>query len=323
MEENVGREAVYKDRSTGLIIVGVIEILIAVCCALLVPLSLLVVAMSGGWGVGVTDLRSTLPLLILYAVTAFAFCWIGVGSIRARRWARDLMVSLSWIWLVTGVCNFVLTLVLLPTLLGTVTSEYPPELVPIISWIVVVFLLISCVVLPVSFLLFYRSPNVVATCRARGPERQWTDGVSDRLLTFAIVWALMAASVVMMPAYGWFFPFFGVVLSGAAGAVLWLVVLAVCLVLAWGGVRRKEWAWSGSFAATLAVGVSTVLTFLIVDSNQIVAAMDLPEEQAVIMVGVLSASRWAEAGFWLVVWGTFLVYLITVRKYFLQERKSV
>ena len=165
--------------------------------------------LSGGWGAAGTELRSTLPLLVLYLVAAVAFCWLGVGSMRARRWARDLMLSLSWIWLVTGVCNFLLTLVLLPMLLETVTSDYPPEIVPFITAFVVVFTGVISVVLPGAFLLFFRSPHVAATCRDRGSRRQWTDGLPDRLLTFAIVWALMAVSVIVMPAYGWVFPFFG------------------------------------------------------------------------------------------------------------------
>ena len=313
-EESAGSGQVFKDRSVGLIIVGVIEILVGLGCALLVPLSLLVVAVSGGWGVGGTDLRSMLPLLVLYGVASVAFCWIGVGSIRARRWARDLMLSLSWIWLVTGVCNFVVTLVLLPLLLGDVTSAYPPEFVPYIKLFTVVIIGILYVLLPVAFVLFYRSPDVAATCRARDPRRQWSDDLPERLLTFSIVWALMAVSVLVMPAYGWIFPFFGIVLNNTAGAILWVGVLVACLALAWGGVQRALWAWWGSIAAILAAAVSTVITSIVVDFNQIIEAMNLPSEQAAIVAGVAPPDPGVAAVFWLIMWGTFLLYVVTVRK---------
>lgn len=322
-EEFAGSGQVFKDRSVGLIIVGVVEILIGLGCALLIPLSLLVVAVSGGWGVGGTDLRSTLPLLVLYGVASVGFCWIGVGSIRARRWARDLMLSLSWIWLVTGVCNFVATLILLPLLLGDVTSSYPPEFVPYIKLITVVIIGILYVLLPGAFIVFYRSPDVAATCRARDPRRQWSDDLPERLLTFAIVWALMAVSVLVMPAYGWVFPLFGIVLNGTAGAILWLGVLIACLVLVWGSVRRELWAWWGSMALIGAAAASTVTTSIVVELNQIIEAMNLPSEQAAIVAGVAPPAPWVAVVFWLIMWGTFLLYVFTVRKYFPAVRKDV
>ena len=66
-------DAVYRDRSTGLVIFGVLEILLGVCCALLVPLSLLAWSVSGGS----TGLGSTIPVLGIYVVVAAGLIWLG------------------------------------------------------------------------------------------------------------------------------------------------------------------------------------------------------------------------------------------------------
>ena len=90
----------FDDRSLGLVIFGVIEILIGAFFVLLVPLSLAAASLAG-----TADLPATVSAMFLYTVVAAVFIWLGVGSIRARRWACELTLSLSWIWLVTGICS--------------------------------------------------------------------------------------------------------------------------------------------------------------------------------------------------------------------------
>ena len=53
------------------------------------------------------NVRMMIPGIALYLMLAVAFIWLGVGSIRARRWAWTLTVVLSWMWLIMGVAGFV------------------------------------------------------------------------------------------------------------------------------------------------------------------------------------------------------------------------
>src|SRR4029077_16883349 len=57
------------------------------------------------------------PALLLYAGLAILFSWLGVGSIRARRWACALSAALGWIWLAAGTIGGVFLLVLIPSML--------------------------------------------------------------------------------------------------------------------------------------------------------------------------------------------------------------
>ncbi len=308
----------HKDRTLGLIIFGVVSILIGVFCALFIPLMFLSVALSETVAGGGVDSRSAWSASALYGVMAVAFVWLGIGSIRARRWATELLLSLSWIWLLTGICSVIIGALVIPAVIRQfgIESALPPETALLV--IVVTFGVISLVyiVLPGLFVLFYRSPHVAATCRARCPEPQWIDGCPRRLLTLMVVWVLLAVSAFLMPAYNFLFPFFGIVLTGAAGAVLWGLVLALSLVLAVGTCRRATWAWWGGLVFTLASTLSSILVVLRFDLTEIMALMNLPEDQIAMMNTFSMLDGWVMALGTFFVWGTFLFYLMTLRRFF-------
>jgi hypothetical protein len=310
----------FNDRSLGLAVFGVIEVLIGVFCALLVPLILVATSLAG-----TADLRTTMPSMVLYTVVAGVFFWLGVGSVRARRWACELTLSLSWIWLVTGICSMVAGAWLVPAMLRGMStiSDLPPNFVFIMNLVIFGIIGFLYVILPGAFVLFYRSPHVIATCRARDRRPQWTDDLPRRLLTLVIVWAMAAVSVLVMPAYGFVVPFFGVVLNGAIGAAVWAAILAGCVALAWGSARRAPWAWWGGVVATVLATLSSVITAVLVNPAEVIQAMGLPPEQTILLSGVAMPGRWVMALVWVVVWGTFLAYLMTVRRFFLPMPEDV
>jgi len=308
----------FRDRSFGLLVFGVLEILIGLFCALLVPLSLVAVSLTPAAEEGGLNPGSVLPAMVLYLVVAVVFIWIGIGSVRARRWARDLMLSLSWIWLLTGICTLLISWLVMPGLLldmGAAVGLSSGD-IAVVALVTLSILSFVYVFLPGAFVLFYRSESVAATCRSRDPRPQWTDGCPSRLLTLTLLWALTAVSVLVMPAYRFVTPFFGFLVDGAAGAVVWVVVLVVCAVLAWGTCRRAPWAWRLGVAATLLAAVSTILTFARVEAVELYRAMGLPAEQLALLAGLASPERWLMTLLWAVVWLSFLGYLVTLKRLF-------
>jgi uncharacterized membrane protein len=231
------------------------------------------------------------PAVLLYLVLAGIFVILGVGSIRARRWARDLMLSLSWVWLLTGLCSLVLVVVFLPAMLGATTSSagLPSGMMQLMMAIIFGVLTVVYVVLPGAFVLFYRSPHVAATCRARDDRPQWTDDCAPPVLSLAVIWALAAVSVLVMP---------------------------VCAALAWGTCRRAPWAWWGGLAATVVAAVSTILTFARISLDQFYRALDLPPDQLSLVLSLPVPGTLAVTLVWVVVWGSFVAYLVSVRKLF-------
>jgi hypothetical protein len=308
----------HNDRSLGLVVFGVIEVVIGGCCLLLVPLTLAALVLGESAGGACSDLRSAVSSSAVYVVTAGVFVWLGIGSIRARRWACELLVSLSWIWLVTGLCSMAIGVVVLPAMMGKLAAEadMPPSWLLMINLVVFGIAGFVYLVLPAALLIFYRSPDVAATCRIRDPRPQWVDRCPRRLVTLATVWLLCALSILLVPAYNFFFPAFGTVLTGVPGAVLWTLTFAVCVAVAVGTFRRSPWAWRTGMALSIAGFLSSTVTFFKVDYVELAELMGLPAEQAAILTAVGIPEGWPTAAFNAVVWTSFIVYLMTLQKYF-------
>lgn len=304
----------HRDRSLGLLLFGSLEILIGTATAVLIPLGLAIVKMMGL----PADPRSTIPVAALYFIAAIVFIVLGIASIRARRWAREVWLSLSWIWLLTGICSLVVSCFMLPILLRDIGGDagLAGEDVVLITVITLAALAVLYVVLPAAMVLFYRSPHVAATCRARDPRPQWTDNLPQRLLTLTLLWLLFAASVVVMPAYSWVLPVFGLIWTGGAGALGWLISTAVFVALAWGTSQKRFWAWQGAMALTVIAAGSTVVTFARVDMADVVALMNLPTDQAAAAELISGFGRPAVVLFWLALWGSFAVYLQSIKQAF-------
>lgn len=321
MSEKIESQPKNKDRTVGLVVFGAVSVLIGLFCALLVPLMFLSAALSESVSEGGINLRSAWSGSAIYGLMAVAFVWLGIGSIRARRWACELLLSFSWIWLLTGICSLIVAVVVVPAVVVRLGGEsaLPPEMAVLVMAVTFGVIAVLYVVLPGLFVLFYRSPGVAATCRARHPNPQWIDRIPRGLLTLMVVWVLLAASALLMPAYDFFFPFFGLVLTGAAGALLWAIVLAVCAALALGTGRRAPWAWWGGVALTIAATLSSTLTLLRFDIREIMALMALPEGQVAMIESLPKLDGSIPVLASLVVWGTFLAYLLTLRRYFFPQ----
>jgi len=303
----------YRDRSTGLVIFGAAEILVGLACASLIPLTIATAALSP-----IVDLGVLLPTLALYGLIAAVFVALGVGSIRARRWAVALTLSLSWVWLITGVATMVLSWSLLPGFwfsLGT-ASGLDAEAAQVVAIIINLFLGVIYVALPGSLVLFYRSPDVITTCRSRDSRPDWTDRCPQRLLALTVAYALGGLSIVAVPAYGFVFPFFGRVLSGAAGAVCWVVVLVLSGALAWGTSRREPWAWWTAMAAACIGGVSSAITFAVIDPGDLFRIEGLLAEQRSLIEGVWPTSPWIHIATQVLIWGSLIAYLFVVKPLF-------
>lgn len=308
----------FRDQSTALVIAGTAVILVGLCCALLVPLSAALGQLAEFSGDGSDSLRTTLPLMAFHAVLAAVFVWLGAGAVRARLWARDLILPVAKIWLLTGICTTAAAAILLPAVVRglTVTAGVPPGFGLAVMLIAGGVLVLTQVAVPAALLLFFRRPDVAATCRARDPRPQLTDTCPPRLLTLAMVWALAALSVVLMPAYDFAFPLFGVLLRGGAGVLPWILVLVVCVALAWGTFRCAPWALRAGVVVTVAAMVSTVATTLVMGPAELLLALQPASSEIDVWAALPVPATWVVVLGWVVVWGSFVLYLLSLRHLF-------
>jgi hypothetical protein len=316
--------APYKDRSTGLIVFGILTLLLGCLSGLLVPLMLVGQMMSAQIGNGQVNFSLILPAVLMYGALAITLIWLGIGSIMARRWARALLLIFSWSWLITGVLAIGMMAFILPKTLAnlpsTATAGHPAPPAAVMGVVLVVMFLtngVIFVVLPALWTFFYRSRHVKATCEARNPALCWTDACPLPVLALCL-WLVF--SVPMMAASSSMghgvIPFFGMFLTGLPATLSYLVLAILWGYAAWLLYRLDRCGWWLILIAMCAFALSSVLTYSRHGVLEMYRLMDFPPAQIdqIQKSGLLTGNffMWLSALFLL----PFLGYLFFIRRYF-------
>jgi MFS family permease len=315
----------YQDRKTGLIVFGILTMLGGCIVALMVPLIVWAQFVSAKTTHMPVNSRAMIPVAIFYGLLAVSFIWLGIGSILTRRWARALLLILSWSWLAIGIVSMIYLAFLLPQIMAVLDSnvrpghaEMPQGVKTTIMVVQGIFSLFLYVVLPGTWVLFYRSENVKRTCEVRDPVPRWTDRCPLPVLALA-VWAAFGGAVMLLFPFisGGILPFFGVFLSGISA-------ILVCLLIAvlWGYSARALYRLERSGWWIITVGicllsVSAFLTYWRHDLSEVYRLMGYPDEQVTqlqMFSGIFSGRMlaWSTLIFTL----PFVGYLLYVRRFF-------
>jgi len=262
--------------------------------------------------------------MVFYLPLAVAFIWMGIGLVRARRWAWTLTVVLSWMWLIMGVVASVMFVSFMGPMMSASIAQQgkvPPEAIMPVQIITGAFLACGYILLPGVFLVLCHRESVRATCQRRDPKIPWTDRCPMPVLALSILLAFSVVSMSSLVAYGPVMPVFGVFLSGASGAVVILLIALVLAYLAWGTYRLQMAAWWGTLLLWIAGGVNMVLTFRRTDLLELYEKVGMPADQVEMMrkSGFFeSMSHW---GPWMGLVGAaaWLGYLLYVRRYFVRS----
>jgi hypothetical protein len=311
---------VFKDRRTGLVIYGIFEIIGGVLCAVFIPLMILGQVLSQGRTGAEPQYRLILPGLAVYAALAVLLVVLGIGSIRARRWARTFGLILGWSWLLTGSIGLITYAFVLPKILATVSvggPTVPPVAKLVILIVGLAFSAVLMVLIPLAVVLFYRSPHVRATCEAHDPIIRWTDKCPLPVLGLSLWLAAGAASMLLMPVvYSGAAPFFGVLLSGIAGMIFYLCMAISFGLLARGIYRLAPGAWWVVLALCVLLGISNVLTFARIDPREMYRLMGYSKAQLQQLQGLnILNSDWIACLSGLSIL-PMLGYLLYVRRFF-------
>lgn len=313
----------FKDRKTGLLLFGILHIVFGGLCALAVPLMLFAMMMSGvvaqKKGAQPMSAGTMIPGILLYVLLAVWFLWMGIGSIKARRWARALILVSSWVWLISGIIGFVLIAILMPGVYAQMAKngQMPAAMAQGMTIIMLGFLLVLYVIVPGALALFYGSRHVKATCEQRDPQVRWTDKCPLPVLAVSLLFGFATLAMPLTGFYGWALPFFGAILTGATGAAVALVVMVLCGYVAWGAYHLKVHAWWAAVLVVIAWGVSTGITFSRVSLMDLFAKMNYTAEQLEMMKSVMphQSALFIVSGLWVV---AALGYLIYTRRFFAQ-----
>jgi hypothetical protein len=324
--EETLQSADFKDSKTGLIVFGILHIIFGGFCALMVPF--MIFGMIASAFLGMSDppsMRTTMviPGLLLYLLLAVWFICMGIGSIKARRWARALILVSSCLWLICGFSGLIFILLLMPDIYDRMgeNEQIPPELARIMKYVMAAFMTVLYVLIPAVLVLFYGSKNVKATCRFRDPQIRWTDKCPLPVLALSLMFGFWAVSMPFTGLYGWAVPFFGFILTGIRGAAVVLVVMLLSGYIAWGTYKLSIKAWWAAVLLIIAWALSTGITFSRVSILDCYEKMNFPEQQFDIMKQLSISQDYLLlfSGLWFV---GFLGYLLYTRRYFVRPAEQ-
>jgi len=329
LSETIPAPPAFTDRSTGLLIFGIIQIILGLLAALMIPFAMLGAFMSrlvpGSAGMRPGQVVSG---IVTYAVIAAVLVTLGVGSVQAKRWARALTLVTSWYGLAIGALVTILFTVVLPVGMRTVMAQAqqnsPDAASPGLSTavmativtIIIVFAAFFLIVVPLAFVIFYGRKDVELTCRYRDPVERWTDRTPLPVLGASVVLfvgaVFMLATGITTPV----FPFFGRYLTGVAGSVCFFGLAALDFYLAVALFRLRTAGWWIAVAAAFIRMVSMALTYGRADLTQAYSKMGMSESE-VRMLNSTPLFRSHVILWWGLLSGILLLgYLLWLKRYF-------
>lgn len=283
-----------QNRSGLLILAGVVEIALGALSALVALITLSSLAFAGlaaAPGAPRASVGTLLPAVLVYALGAVFFIWMAVGTFRARRWARSLMVVISSIWLTGGLAGTVVMVQLLPHLFDAPppgSPQLPEGVKTMMVWISGGVLAVIYLLLPAFFLAIYANPNVKATVEARDAQPRWTDRCPLPVLALSLMLAYPVVGLLFALAFP-AFPFFGIFLTGLPALVLMVLLAAVSAYLAREVYLLHLNGWRGAVALTLFYVLSSAVTFARIPLLDLYRQMGIPAEQVELMKPLIAA----------------------------------
>ena len=307
----------FKDRKTGLVVFGILEIILGGFCALFMLFMLASFFLKISSAVTMNS-GMRISSALLYAMLAVWFIWMGIGSIKARRWARALLLVSSWIWLIGGICGLIFILIVMPDMYDKMaqSGKITEKMAQIMKYVMLGFMAFVYIVMPGALVLFYGSRNVKATCEFRDPRIRWTDKCPLPVLAVSLIYGSGAALMLKDGFYGWVIPFFGYILSGMAGAGVALISMLLLGYIAWGTYKLNIKAWWCAVLFTIAWSISNGITFLRMNLFDLYKKMNFSDQQLEMLKQFITPHYFMMALFFGVCAVGFLGYLVYIRRYF-------
>lgn len=326
MTDNQGQwqYPVFIDRGPWMIFFGILMIILGGVCALMAPLMLIAMIAAENIG-GAQQMQpgAMITAALFYLALAAFFITMGIGSVTAKRWARALILVISWLWLVTGIIAFIVVAFIVPDIFDQIgkSGDVPPGADAIIKYITLAIMSVIYLLIPGALVLFYGGKNVKATFEYRDPKIRWTDKCPLPVLALTVIFAFGAFGMLMIVFYNFAVPFFGIILSGAPGAAIIGMYSLLLIYLTWGTYKLKPGAWWTAAAFVLVTGISAILTFSRVDLMEFYETMGYPEEQLELMRQFNFIQGRDMVVFLAVSFILWMGYLVYTRKFFYQENK--
>lgn len=313
----------FKDRKGWLVFFGIVEIIIGVVCLLFLGAMLLASSKVAARTASM-PLQGLISAMFMYGLSALFFIVIGIGSILARRWARAIMVMVSALWFVFGTVGIIMMFSLLPRIFSGPAmngEQLQPGIVVVVKAIIVVISVVLFFIVPGVLFLFYRSPNVKATCEKRDTKRRWTDRPL-LVLSLSLVSGFIALSMAVT-LFSNVVPFFGIILTGIPAMIYKVTFGAVAAWSAWHLYHQRMLGWLAIMGLSVLGLLSWAVTVMRGGLLEMYRVSGMTQEQLQQMSAVNELQN--SPTYWLALFVSAVVwfgYLWLVRKELLTVRSA-
>jgi hypothetical protein len=252
-----------------LVVFGVFEILIA-CFFLLLAVFATVVFPNLPRPAGQPAMPSGMFYVVagFYLAVAAFFGTVGMGSIRAKNWARIAMIVASSLWLGLGVFSTIVTLFVLPNVMRKTappSSQLPPNFQSTVFVVTAVFEVFAMVLLPLVFLLFYSNKKVKAACDGEILPAIATERPPISIIVVAVWFGFIGLGGLAAATWYPVTVVFGSFVTGVPARLIGFVIFAVSAYCAWSLFERRRQGWMVATAASAVWFISGVMTKLRMD----------------------------------------------------------
>jgi hypothetical protein len=312
----------YKSRRGALIFFGLVELAFGVLCLLFLALSIFgffVAANTSTPGMPVLQFRQMAMSLSMYLFGGVLLVILGIGSILARRWARDLSLIVAWMWIILGVMTAAAMIVMLPRFMPQMPADQA-QTGTIVMTCLTIFFAFFGVVVPLALILFYRSPNVRATCIALDPHPRWTERVPLPLLALAL-WTLFGGVTMMAMSSYAVLPLGRQIITGPLAVLAYFALGLFMLYLSWGLYTRTRVAWWLGIAYGALTAIYCVVVFPHLDYDKLATVMHMPRTPGMPDLAEIYRNPWflAYLGFF---WLLYFGYFAFAYRYFREETNA-
>lgn len=280
--------APFKNRRGWLIAFGVVEIVIACCFLLFIPLVLISLSIAN---------RQHLPeqppgqaaivamSVVIYGGLAALFFTAGIGSIKCKNWARITMLIVSGFWLFTGVISTLFMVLMFPKIMEQ-QGKMPPQTQQGVFVVMIVFIVVLMVLLPTVFLAFYSLKSVKATCLVSGAGEGAITLTGEHAAAQAPISVILLAVWECLGVLGVLglltvkaAVVFGIVVPGLGAVLLMTAHAALSVFAAWLIYRRDFVGWTISLVKNLFWIASWLVTLSRRDLVEVYREMGFTEQQ--------------------------------------------
>jgi hypothetical protein len=320
----------FRDRSATLLVIGILMILTgcgAGCFAVMTPLSLLVPRPPNMPGPRPIDM---IVGALIYALFAAAFLYVGIGSVRKRRWVQPIVLICGWMWMAIGLVAAIFWMVMLPDMgkamttamansvpPGTAAPVLPPAMLRAMLAGITILTIAIYLIIPALLVWFYSGLDMRKTLHFHDAQPRWTDRCPTRPLGLAMGFFFVGVGILMMEAQG-ILPLFGTYLVGPLARTGILLLALAYFAVAWLTYRLRPAGWWIGVMLILLAFISAAVTLTRVDLFEMYRAAGMPPQQ----LEMMRQMRVIRTPMFIVSWTgamtvAALVYAWVVRGYFM------